>query len=178
MDAIERLNEFLQRGTYAEGAQFIEEMDRDVRGRPRVALECARFRARQGYINDALALLDAASTSQANDELAALIALEHTSVAILRDGNLMQAAREAEEFLSVVRQSTSQSADVFEAISVAARTAQIAFVYYEIDGQAAAAARGSLLQAADALEQVGRVLESLSARHNHADWPRDPPIRA
>ncbi len=167
------LQNLLSCGAFDAGARYIANLPVEVRQSPRVALKCARFRARQGYVNDALALLDGADMSAGELGVATLIGLERTAIGILRDVDIAEAARTAQAFLLAAEPSRPSDADAAESVSIGARIIQMAYVYYEIDADAAEFARERLAQAADALETADRVEEALNARHNLADWPRD-----
>jgi CHAT domain-containing protein len=157
---------------YGEAARYAA--DFDLGARARWLLLQARERVRLGYVNDALAILDAAAAIETDTRLAALIRMERTATGILREGDLTEAARSAKSFLLGADAPQPNEPDAAETTSVAARIMQMAYVYYEIDASDAAVARARLIQAADALEAAGRIEESLSARQNHADWPREP----
>jgi hypothetical protein len=172
-DPIEQLTRFSQSGRLSEAASYTAQLDRILRRQPRIALKCARLRARQGYNDDALALLRDANSEGADAGARAVLALERVALEILRDFDMASAVARTDEILTSARAASLDLGDISEASSISARVKEMALVYFELDQSAGEEARSQLWEAAQGLERAGRIEEALSAYHNHATWPRD-----
>lgn len=174
-DVLEKLARFRERGDFVDGEAFIEGLLPDVKRAPLVALHCARFRALQGYLTDAAALLKGADLTEVASSLARLIDLERLAIGALRSGEFTQSLQRAKAFLFEAKALRANDPDWAECVAVAARIVKMAYVYYEVGATEADAVRDQMFQAAEALEAGGWIEEALNARYNHADWPRDAP---
>jgi CHAT domain-containing protein len=174
VNVVEQLQQFSRHGRLCDAALYISQLDANVRRQPRVALKCARLRARQGYNGDALALLNDADADSADVGTRIVLTLERAAFEVLHDFDIAGAVALADQLWARTGNAGLDPGDRAEASAICARIKQMAFVYFEIDEPAGERGRLQMWEAAQGLEAAGRIEEALSAYHNHATWPRDP----
>lgn len=166
--AVETIRALCRRGAYAEAAAYADGLPPVVRSRPQVALERARARARQGWMNRAKETLAEADPAAAPAERL-LLSLESASLRIYCDVAIRAALAQAEAAFAAAEGAAIPEADRAEAERVHTRILLTASIYFELDAAAGRRARDRLPALAETLERAGRTDESLAARLTHAE---------
>ncbi|HEX8141476.1 MAG TPA: CHAT domain-containing protein [Pyrinomonadaceae bacterium] len=170
INVIETIRALERRGAYAQAAAYAVALPQEMRARPSVALEHARARMRQGYMNRAKDVLAEADRGSAPKGERLILDMEEASLLIYCDVAIraaLDAARAA--FTKATEDGAIERADLAEAERVQTRILLTAAIYYEIDKGTGQRARERLPELARILEQAGRMDEALAARLTYAE---------
>ncbi len=164
-DLQSRLTADIQRGDY-EGAvrrvESIETMD------PQIALLVAQARVRQGRVNDALAVLDAASRDNTTPGTRLLLDVQQAATLVLRDLRFQEALGTADRAFEHAPLMEISAGNRAEAELLRCQIIRMARVYFEVDAATHERATDRLLELAEHLQEAGRLDASFHALTLHA----------
>ncbi|MDJ0702473.1 MAG: CHAT domain-containing protein [Leptolyngbyaceae cyanobacterium MO_188.B28] len=156
------------RGDYKAAAAYGDALPAELRALPKIALERARIRMRQGCVKQAEVLLDQADVASASPGEQLILSLEKASLQILSRLAVTQALEEADAALETFSEAAS-SVELAEAQRVYIRILLNAAIHKELAIEEAQAKAAELPRFAEVLESAGFLDEGLTARFTYAD---------
>lgn len=165
---LHRLKVYQHSGDYAAAAVCGDELPDELKAYPKIALERARSRMRQGYIGEAEALLNAVDLTFVSAGERLILDLEKASLQVLRRLAVDQGLKDAEAAFKAFS-AESSPVEQADAQRIYVRVVLNAAIYKEMTAEEARSQSAELLNIADVLESAGCLDEGLAARFTYAD---------